>query len=339
MNDIFTKLNIDDDTKTFTHPVRKDRKFTHFNDTSILAEDFNFQADLLFLPETETKYKYLLVAVDIATREIDFEPLKNKEPKTILKAFFEIFKRPILNKPKATIQTDSGTEFMGQFHNWLYNENILHNVKLPGRHSQQSIVENANKKLGNIISVWLKSQTKRKGTTDWTTILPLLRTELNKDKQHLNLSDAVQYFLNSETYDKKPKYKVGDLVHRLLDTPEDTHGDKLYGLFRVGDYRWETIPRKIIKIIQMFNNKVIPHRYILEGLPNVSFTERQLMPSKEIQPKYRIREIIGKRKRNGRIEYLIWWKGYKKDKSTWERRVSLIDDGNKSLINEYEKRQ
>ena len=57
-----------------------------------LVEDYNFQADLLFLPFTKEKYRYLLTMVDLATDEIDFEEIKDKEPSTVLKAMKTIFK-------------------------------------------------------------------------------------------------------------------------------------------------------------------------------------------------------------------------------------------------------
>ena len=45
----------------------------------------------------------------------------------------------------------------------------------------------------------------------------------------------------------KPKYKVGDLVYVVLETPEDALGNKQSGLFRNGDYRLTKEPHKITK--------------------------------------------------------------------------------------------
>ena len=48
---------------------------------------------------------------------------------------------------------------------------------------------------------------------------------------------------------------------------------------------------------------------------------------------YTVDEIIGRRKKNGKFEYLIKWKGYSVSESTWEpvENLNYIKD----LINEY----
>ena len=56
------------------------------------------QADLLFLPN-DKNYKYLLVVVDISSRLIDAEQLKDKNSINIVKAFKKIYNRDILDNP------------------------------------------------------------------------------------------------------------------------------------------------------------------------------------------------------------------------------------------------
>jgi len=56
------------------------------------------QLDLLFLPH-DREYKYLLVAVDVATRSSDFEPITDKESSTVVNALKRIYKRKYLNIP------------------------------------------------------------------------------------------------------------------------------------------------------------------------------------------------------------------------------------------------
>ena len=70
-------------------------------------------ADLLFLPQTDSGYRYLLVMVDLANDEFDIEEMRNKESATVLKAMKNIFRRGILKKPYASIRTDAGSEFKG----------------------------------------------------------------------------------------------------------------------------------------------------------------------------------------------------------------------------------
>ena len=131
---------------------------------------------------------------------------------------------------------------------------------------------------------------------------------------------------------------MGDVVYEKLNTPENALGHKQNTKnFRVGDYRYSQIPKKIIKVAY-FTDKPY-HRYILEGLPNVSYSEYELMKAKdEKETKYEVKKIIGKRTKNKKTEYLIWWKNYRKNESTWEPEKNLIEDGLKNLIDEYNKK-
>ena len=72
-------------------------------------------------------------------------------------------------------------------------------------------------------------------------------------------------------------------------------------------------------------------------MKNVSFTEDELMKSKEKEEKYTVKKIIG-HKTEKRIKYYqVWWKNYLKKNSTWEPEKKLITDGLKDMIDEYNK--
>lgn len=138
-------------------------------------------ADLLFLPETKAGFKYLLVVVDLASDAFDIEPLKNKESRTVLRALLAMFRRPYIHEPYSSIRTDAGTEFMGEFHQWLHDHNILHKIGLVGRHSQQANVERLNRTLGGLFNSYMntKERTLRHEYREWTDIVDNVRDELN----------------------------------------------------------------------------------------------------------------------------------------------------------------
>ena len=88
---ILEKLNIDEE---LTKQVRnKQKNYNSIKNNIPLKEDYNFMADLIMMPETKAKYKYLLSVVDLATDEFDIEPLKTKTPEEVLEAFKAIIKR------------------------------------------------------------------------------------------------------------------------------------------------------------------------------------------------------------------------------------------------------
>ena len=138
MQELLRKLNIDE---TFTRPIRNNL-FSKVKETTILKPDYNFMADLLFLPETKLGNNFMA----------------DKEAETTLIAIKKIFKRPHLNEPYASIRTDNGKEFKGVFSKWMYNESILHRIAEPYRHQQLANVENLNRTLGRLLNGYMNQR-------------------------------------------------------------------------------------------------------------------------------------------------------------------------------------
>ena len=123
-------------------------------------------------------------------------------------------------------------------------------------------------------------------------------------------------------------------MHFKLDYPEDGLGNKQpTAHFRVGDYRFSHITREIKKVIYM--NDEPYYRYILEHMPNVSYSENELKKSKNKGSNYKVKSIIGKKKIKNVVHYLVWWKGYLKKDATYEPENNLIEDGLQQMIDDY----
>lgn len=335
MKSILENLGIDE---TYTKEVKKPKVFTKVSDNIPHKADWNFMADLIEMPVTKKKNKYLLVCVDLATREFDIEAMKNKEPETVLKSLKSMFKRQYIKEPKYSLSTDGGTEFKGFVDKWLYDKSIYHKVALKDRHSQMSVVESLNKQLERLFNGYMNKieEETQKQYNEWDTIIDIVRTELNKVRKidEKYLTDTYPIF-NTRT---KPKYKVGDIVYRQSDVPLNALGhEHNVKKWRVADYRFDKVPKKIIKILY-FSGK-IPYRYMLKDIRNASYTEDQLLPANnEKEEKYIIKDIIGRKIVKGKPQYLIWWKGYLKKNATWEPENMLIEDGHKDLIDAFKKK-
>lgn len=331
MNELIKKLNINE---TYTKPLKKIKKFNKVKDNIPLKQDYNFMADLLFLPTTKKGNQYILSVVDLATDEFDIEPIKNKEPETVLKAFKDMFKRPHLKKPYASIRTDGGSEFKGIFAKWLFDESILHRVAEPDRHKQLGNIEMLNRQLGRLLNGYMNAKEEETGEPyrEWDEVINIVRTELNKIRKKPE-KDIYTHIYKTSDY-VKPKYKVGDIVYRRLEVPNNALGNKQNTKnFREGDYRWDTVPRKIVQVLPY--PAPVNNRYLLNNLNNVSYTDEELMKAKETVEKYIVKELIGKKSINKKVHYLVWWKGYKKTESTWEPATELKKDAPK-LIQDYE---
>ena len=345
--------------KTLTKTIQKPRFYNKVKENTLLKEDYNFMADLLFLPTTKEGYKYLFVIVDLATDEFDYQPLTDKTPSEIVKALYTIDKRPYIKihfNQGQSIRTDDGNEFKGSFNKWLYQHSILHRIARPNRHIQLSNVERLNGILGKLLNGYMNSieETTGKPYREWTDKLDFIREKLN-DIRRKKLPDNIFTYIyplfnaykqiDSKKSEKpqyeeiKPKYKVGDLVYVVLESPENALGKKMKGLFRNGDYRLTREPHKILQLLYYHGPPY--YRYIVNGFPNVSYQEAELkLATGETEEKFKVKKIIGKKyflekstSKNKKkvLYYLVWWKGYKKDQSTWEKSEKLIEDG----LNEY----
>lgn len=331
MKSLLKKLNIDE---KFTKPSKKQKTFNNIKNNIPHKEDYNFMADLLELPKTKKDFKYLLVVVDLASDEFDIEPMTNKESQTVLNAMKTMFKRKHINKPYATIRTDGGSEFKSVFHKYLQeNLKVLHKVALPNRHKQMANVESLNKQLARLFNGYMnKIEIETKKTyREWTDILKIVREELNKirKKDVKKLPDHTSF-----NPTQLNKYKVGDIVHQKLDWAENALGNKQSTpFFRMGDFRFSSVPKKILQVLIM--NDYPYYRYIIEGLPNVSYSENELIISVEKESKFKVKKIIGKKKIKKEIYYLVWFEKYLKRNAVWLKEKQLLEDGLKKEIDEF----
>ena len=332
LQELKNKLKIDE---TLTKaPTKVKRKYNKVKDVIPHKEDFNFQADLLFLPTTKKGYKYLLNCVDLATDEFDTEPLKDKEPKSVLNALKTMFKRKHLNKPYASMRTDAGNEFKGVFHKYMIDEKILHKVSLPGRHTQTANIESLNRTIGKLLNGYMNSKEEKTGKPykEWTDVLSIIREDLNKIRKK-KINPKYDYPTFNPT--KKPKYNVGDMVYRMLDEPRNTLNQKQIGKFREGDYRYDPVPRKIAEVLYYPGD--VPYRYMLKDIKGASYAEWQLKKSdtKEevaeikqiLQRVYDVKEKVDK--------YKVWFYEEKKSNAGWYLKKDLP----KKLVEDFDKKK
>ena len=313
MDKILKELKINE---KYSKPVKIKKEFSKVKDNIPLKADYNFMADLLELPETKKGFKYLLVVVDLATDEFDIEPITNNKSLTVVDAMKRMFNRRYIKKPYASIRTDGGAEFKDAFDKYCYENNIFHKIGVAGRHQQTANVERLNRELGRLFNGYMNAIEEKTGETykEWVEVVPKVRAMLN-DFRKKPEGDPFTDVYPTVDLTKQPKYKIHDVVYRMSEKPLDALGKKQPTQnFRVGDYRWERIPRKIVKVLRYAGK--VPIRYILENLPNVAYAEYELMPAEEKQAMYVVQSVKAKRTMNGVKELLIKWKGFKKP--TWE---------------------
>jgi chromobox protein 5 len=71
-------------------------------------------------------------------------------------------------------------------------------------------------------------------------------------------------------------------------------------------------------------------------MPNVSYSDYELKPSKKSDNTYVIKKIIDKRTVKKQVQYLVWFKNYLKKEATWVPKKKLIEDNATEYIQQFE---
>ena len=269
--------NVEEDNKLI-NLLKIPKKDNKINTPSINTnvEGISHQIDLLFLPH-DNHFKYLLVAVDLASHKVDAEPLRNKDSETTKTALLKIYSRDFLKLPKY-IEVDDGTEFKGDFKNY-FEKLVRIKTKLVGRSRQQAVVEYMNSLISKIIQMnQLANETHSKQSDiKWKKVLPAIIEQINEQFNKPIIKKSVGEPRCSGSSCKL--IPVDTKVRVALDKPKDyLTNRKLHGKFRIGDPRWENK----IRTVEMSNLKPdqVP-LYQISGIKGAMYTKNQLQIVKD----------------------------------------------------------
>jgi transposase InsO family protein len=110
----------------------------------------NFQADIMYLPHpTKNRFKYLLTCIDVYSRKVFAEPIKNKNTEHTLKAMQKILKKSGIPK---NLNVDAGGEFDNKvFKEYADEQNITIWMSNPEQENKNSIIERFHRTLRNML--------------------------------------------------------------------------------------------------------------------------------------------------------------------------------------------
>ena len=106
--------------------------------------------------------------------------------------------------------------------------------------------------------------------------IPKIKFKIKKTKGGDLKEDIEAHPTDEQIYtQRKPKYKIGDLVNVLYSEPHDmTNKKQNTKEFRMADLRLEKKKRKITKVL--YFSGPVPYRYLVEGLDRASYTEQEI---------------------------------------------------------------
>ena len=296
----------------------------------ILKPNVLQQADILYVPEDKTGYKFILVIADVNNKKIDAVPIKDlkQEKGEVFEGIKTIYSRRILKMPQ-TLSFDGGNEFKGaNLLKYLKENHINVKVSEAGRHRSRGTVEQANAKLGAVIHKLQANQELLTGVIkkDWAEDLKDLVKFFNEHRPPPITNNNNNEVLSTDYSGNM--LKMGTEVRTLLNHPINTYnGGSLPGKFRKSDIRWSTDIEPITNVLITPN---MPIMYNVDDNENIAYTKQQLQvvtgklrdPNPEYirgdTDTYIIEKIVDKKIENKKHLYLVKKYGYDATHNIWE---------------------
>jgi uncharacterized protein YoxC len=296
--------------------------------------------DLVDMQKFEVKgFKYLFNGIDMSSRFIYSEAMKNKTDAEVLKAFKKIY-----NKAKIkAIRSDNGSEFINKkFIDFLNEKGIKRILSEAGKPQSNGMIERSNATIKELIQKSIELNE----NFDWVKNLQKLIENINNSQHRITgytpnkineafknndkeiLDDAYEKELKKKNSNiSKEVYEVDDLVriHEPSDKTRQVWSNDIYEI------------EKVFKPLKAYS----VYEYKLKGLKD-KFKEEELLkvvgdPQNKIIKvnKFVISNLIKPVIKNNIIHYEVKWKGFKE--TTLEPRGILLKDVPK-MINQFEKK-
>lgn len=200
------------------------------------------QADLIIrTQDTTARWRAILVVVDVATRKLYTEALRNTEASTAAEAMKKIMtraRRDMSPQERESrpggwkrIHTDNGGEFKDAFRELLRDRGVTQKFGAPNRPAGQGLVERVNRSL----QISMQKQITATGTTWWNAMKTQTKLYNTKPHRKLRTQDADGKY----TY-----YSPNDLLTASAEVLKELHENKMKEL-----HQSRKIPRQdLVKV-------------------------------------------------------------------------------------------
>ena len=300
-----------EDSYTLHKPIV--RRFNR-RTTLVPGPNIQFQADLIDVSNIKkynNGYTFILTVIDVFSRVAFAVPLKNKTGATLTSAF-----EPILKKHNVKyLQTDKGTEFKNKQFQTMLKKHKVHFFTTQNDDIKAAIIERFNKTLKNKMYRYFTHN----NTYKYTDVLTALVNSYNNSYHgtikmapsqvdKTNLGQVWHSIHGPRKVIKTPYFKVGD--HVRISKAKKTF-EKGYlpnwstEIFTIDTMKKTNPP---VYTIKDYSGDIIEGTFYEKELQKVNVSKDTL---------YKIDSIIKRRKRRGKIEYLVTWQGYPKSMASW----------------------
>jgi uncharacterized protein YoxC len=284
-------------------------------------------------------FKYLLNGIDMGSRFVYSQAMKNKTDTEVLKAFKKIYTQ---SKVRA-IRSDNGSEFINnKFVDFLQKNNVKQILSEAGKPQSNGMIERANATIKELI----QKSVELNQNFDWVKHLQKLISNINNSQHRITgftpnqIQEAYEHDdtqILDKAYDTELKKKVGNLSKQIFQIRN------LVRLYQPSDKTRQAWSNKIYTVEKVFKPQKSygVYEYKLREFKD-RFKEEELLrvyenPQNKIMniQKFSISKLIKPVMNDDTAYYEVKWKGY--NETTLEPREVLLKDVPK-MVNQFEKK-
>ena len=297
--------------------------------------------DLVNMEKFEVRnFKYLLNCIDMGSRFVYSQAMKNKTDTEVLKAFKKIYTQSNIR----AIRSDNGSEFINnKFVNYLEKNEIKQILSEPNKPQSNGMIERANATIKELI----QKSVELNQSFDWVKNLQKLIDNINNSQHRITgfTPNQIQEAFKNEDTEllnkanekelkkkkgnlSKQEFKIRDLVrlHQPSDKTRQVWSNKIYTVEKVFK------PQKIYSVYE-YKLREFKDRFKEEELLRVYENPQNKILNTQ---KFSISKLIKPIMKDDIAYYEVKWKGY--NETTQEPREVLLKDVPK-MVNQFEKKE
>jgi hypothetical protein len=312
------------DAYTLHKPVKRKfrrRKYIVSGIDSLWQTDLT---DLSSIKASNDNFKYILFVIDVFSRKAFVRAIKSKASQDVTDAFMDIIETS--NRRPIYLESDRGKEFLNNRFQQMLKDNKIIFYNTYNQETKASYVERLQRTIKDKLFRYFTYS----GTTRYIDVLAEFVNNYN-NSHHSGIKmkpNAVSFQNQEKVWNEQyfPDNQSSAVMLFKFNLGDSVRVTKFKSTFSKGYQQlWSS---EIFTVVKRHNTS--PPVYTLSDhngeLIKGKWYENEMQKVTVNDDVYRVEKILGKRKVNGKTQYLVRWQGYDKQFDSYVDKNNLILD-------------